>query len=468
MNKTARNALIALALVAALVCGFLTGCGTPASPGGDGETTRVPPAQDTGLTLNIFQPHQSRAALWEELAADYKALTGVTVAVRTSNTAKPATELKEAFKEDEGAPCLFFFTNPREHAAWKDNAADLIDTAAYQRLADRRLALTVNDQVVGLPLAVEAYGIIYNKKILNEYFNLSDKDTSFTGIADITSYKELDELVKDLAANKATLGLDGVFAAPAYKEGESAAWSTRLLSVPVGYEMEQRKLGATGEEINRLDLRYETGYHGFYDLHKGYGTTNEGLENRSYADAVREFATGRAALVLGGTDFLGHLNSAVGRTVEAEDIAFLPAFMNIEEYKAQGLAFEVTEYAAINGKADQEKIKAAGEFLNWLVTSERGMDFLVNKLGLTAPYDNIIENAPPVNALAADALGWLRKSEITNAVTYGVLSPGEEFRDKVLGTGLYDYHRGENTWDRFKADLSAGWETHRARMEENW
>lgn len=463
-----RSTLLALGLCAALLCGFLAGCQNNTPGGDEDETTLTPPAEDTGLVLNLYQPHQSQTTLWEALAADYKNLTGVTLVVHTPKTTDAAVELKEALKGEENAPGLFLFTNPREYKAWQDNAADLRTTTAYQHLADHRLALTADEKIVGIPLGVEAFGLIYNQKILSAYFALEDKDTAFTGIDSIKNHKDLEDLAKDMDAHKSELGIDGVFASPALKAGESAAWGTRLMSVPMGYEMEKKNISVTGDEINELGFGYDTGYKGFYALHTGYGTAAEGFDARSYADAAKEFATGKAAMILGSTDFVGLLNSAVGQSVAAEDCAFLPAYMNIEDYPTQGLAFETVLYAAVNGHANEEETRAADEFLNWLVTSEKGTDFLASKLNVIAPYDSESSAALTNNALAANALTWLKKEGVTNAVTWSVLTPGDEYRDEVVGTGLVKYTKGESAWDEFRADLAAGWKKHRERMNEDY
>ncbi|MCL2494358.1 MAG: extracellular solute-binding protein [Oscillospiraceae bacterium] len=462
-----RRALTALALCAALAAGFLAGCGT--TPGGEKETTQRPPAEETGLKLNIYQPHPAQEGLWQALAADYKNLTGVNVNVITPKTGAPATELKEFLKGERDAPAIFLFTNPREYRAWQDHAMDITQNAAYDRLVDKRLALKAEGKAVGLPVGVEAFGVVYNKKILDGYFALENKKSGLKNINEVKSYKELEALAKDIHERKDDLGIEGAFAAPALKEGEGAAWTTRLLGIPLGYEYERAGLDVTGDKVDEIALRHEAGYRGFYDLHLAHDTAaKENLETRAYADAVREFATGKAAFILGGTELLGHLNSAVGKTVTADQCAFLPAFMNIEDVKAQGLAFEVTEYAAINGRASEEEKQAAGEFLNWLFTSERGTDFLANKLNVLAPYDSVTSSSLPNNPLSAAAFEWLGKEGVTGPVVYGALSPGEEFRDKVMHTGLLAYARGENDWAKFRTGLKEGWAEHRGKVDENY
>ena len=457
-TRTLRRTLLALGLCAAVIAGFLAACGTPAAPGED-ETTR-PPAEDTGVVLNLFQPQHGHATLWDTLAADYRSLTGVTLNVRTPGPGREAlAELKQAL-EGDGAPGLFLFNHPRHHREWQEHAHDLSGTPAYQQLADNRLALVAEERVVALPLGVEAFGIVVNTRILEAYFALEERETEFDSIADVNTYRELEALVQGLHANREELGIDGVFAAPALAEGESAAWGTRLLSIPVGHEIRSRNLDVTGDEIGELNLHYEGGWRGFHRLHHGHITTTENLEDRTYADAAREFGTGRAAMILGSTDFLGHLNSVVGQTVTAADIAFLPIFMNIESATRQGLAFEAVHYAAINGRAAPEEIQAAEDFLNWLVTSERGMDFLVNQLNVIAPFNSVIAGMPPQNPLSISALEWLQNQDAPNTITWSILNPGEEFRDEVLGAGLRAYHAGERAWDRFRDDVREGWQRH--------
>jgi len=451
--------ILALTLCAVLLCAVLAGCKTAEEKREEGI---VPPVEDTGISLNLYQPNPSRAGLWQTLAADYKAITGVTVNVKSPEAGAALTELKEAFKNEEHTPGVFLFNHPREYRAWQDNAADITGTEAYRHLIDNRMALTAEGKVIGLPVGVEAFGIIYNKKILDQYFALEDK--TFASVNEITTYTELERFVKDLHNHKAALGIEGVFAAPAYKEGESGIWTTRLFSIPVGQELTARGQELTGEKLGDLTWNHGAGYRNFHDLMTGHATTKEQLENRSHADAVKEFASGKAALILGGTEFLGMLNSVPSHTVTKDDIAFLPVMLDMEQTGRQGLAFDVVEYAAINGKLSEENRLAASAFLNWLYTSEKGMDFLSNKLNVIAPYDSQNEGTLPNNPLSTDAFAWLKKEDTQNVVTWSALTAGEEFRDKVLGSNMTAYHNGESDWNEFKQKVDKGW----ADLRESW
>jgi len=468
-NRNIRKPLLALGLCAAIIGALLAAC-RPTTH----EPNDTPPAQDTGIVLDIFQPHAAHATMWDALAVEYRNATGVTLNVHRPAAGRHALEeLKDALEREENVPALFFFHNPREYHAWHEHAHNLSETTAYGHLIDRNLALSVleengensNHKVVAIPLGVEAFGIIYNETIMAAYFALDNRGTEFNSINDITTYRNLEELVRDMHEHREALGIEAVFAAPALREGESDVWGTRLMAIPHGQELNNRNIDVTGDEIDRLHLRYEEGLRNFHHLHHQHMTAREGLDSRSYADAATEFGTGRAAMILGSTGFVGYLSSVSSATVNANEIAFMPAFMRMESAPRQGLAFEAVQFAAINGRAEQEHIDAAEQFLNWLITNERGIDFLTNRLGVIAPYSTVINGRQMQNVLAANAVQWLQNAEVTNTITWSMLAPGDEFRDQVVGHGLRYHVRGESSWDEFMEDVREGWERHRARME---
>ncbi len=65
----------------------------------------------------------------------------------------------------------------------------LNNTDFYKLLGDKSLALTIGDDVLAIPYAVEGYGIIYNEEIMNKYFAMSDKYSSMDDIKDFASFK---------------------------------------------------------------------------------------------------------------------------------------------------------------------------------------------------------------------------------------------------------------------------------------
>ncbi|MDR3312897.1 MAG: ABC transporter substrate-binding protein [Oscillospiraceae bacterium] len=471
MNNRKRNiiALLALTLCIALLCGLLAACGMTNKAG---ESSTLPPSSSPAavegeLSVRVYQPDTAQEPLWQALAADYKSLTGVTIALEKPPEATvPLEHLKERLKAEK-PPAVILFTNPSEHAAWKENAADLAGTEAYKRLLDPLLALHADGKPVAVPLGVQAFGVVYNKPILEAYFALPGKATAFTKADDVTDFAKLEALVKDITKNKTELGIDGVFAAAALKEGESAAVSHRLLSLPLSYEFRKANTELTGTAINEISFRYAEPYHAFVDLLLANATAApNALDARTQEAAAAEFTDGKAAMLLGGTELWGKLNTAAAQTLRAEDIGILPAFMQFTEGERTGLALEPQLYAAINAKGSNEERLAAEAFLEWLVSSDRGLDFLGRQLNLLAPYSTLTEALLPSNPLSADAFRQLKAGDATviHLVSATALSPGEEFREKTVGMGLASYAKGESAWDDFKSSVSTKWKEFREKL----
>ena len=121
-------------------------------------------------------------------------------------------------------------------ATWKDYAFDLSDTEFVKALTDTSMALADENGVIyGSPLGIEGYGLIYNAAILNKYFAM--EGAKVTSVDEIKGFAKLKEVVEDMQAKKADLGIDGVFASTSLAPGEDWRWQTHLANYPVYYEI---------------------------------------------------------------------------------------------------------------------------------------------------------------------------------------------------------------------------------------
>ena len=176
--------------------------------------------------FGLFNDQKYDAALKERnLSLIHISLNVVTAASGTYEQ----TLKSEIAKAD--APVLFQINGPKGYASWKDYCKDLKDTEIYQHLTDKNLAITSGDGVYGIPYVVEGYGIIYNDAILQKYFNLPDKGTSFTSMDEIRNFDSLKELVEDMTAKKEELGIEGVFASTSMTPGDDWRWQTHLANI---------------------------------------------------------------------------------------------------------------------------------------------------------------------------------------------------------------------------------------------
>ena len=138
--------------------------------------------------------------------------------------------------------------------------ADLSDSALYEHLTDKSIAIKNGDKVYGIPYTVEGYGIIYNEEIMDKYFKLSNKKTDIKSVKEINSFDKLKQVVEDMQSKKQELGIKGVFASTSLKSGEDWRWQTHLLNVPLYKEFDENDIDLTGDDIKNIEFKYSDNY----------------------------------------------------------------------------------------------------------------------------------------------------------------------------------------------------------------
>ena len=100
------------------------------------------------------------------------------------------------------APTLFQVNGPVGLASWKDYCYDLKDTEIYKQLTSEEFALTNEDgSVPGIAYVIETYGLIYNKALLNDYFE-TDGAVVKSVEEEINSFETLKAVADDIQAKK--------------------------------------------------------------------------------------------------------------------------------------------------------------------------------------------------------------------------------------------------------------------------
>src|SRR5690625_4070257 len=181
----------------------------------------------------------------EELAKEYTEETGVKVKVVTAAQGNYESTLAAEVAKSE-PPTAFFINGPVGFQNWKDYALDLSDTKLYDWLLDKGMAVTGEDDgVYGIPITVEGYGIIYNKAILNKYFESANKSTDYNSMDEINNFDALQAVVEDMTNLKEELGIEGVFSSTSLASGDQWRWHTHLANIPVYYEYKDKDISST-------------------------------------------------------------------------------------------------------------------------------------------------------------------------------------------------------------------------------
>ena len=113
-----------------------------------------------------FKPEQSEA--WQQVAQQYTQLTGVPVTVVTAASGTYEDALRSELAKND-PPTLFQVNGPVGLANWRDYCLDLRDTKLFQSLQSDEFALYDGESVPAVAYAIETYGLIYNKRLLEKY-----------------------------------------------------------------------------------------------------------------------------------------------------------------------------------------------------------------------------------------------------------------------------------------------------------
>lgn len=452
-----------LALVAsfAIFAGLLSACNRNMTNDNNG-TNNAGNAQGTVTEIRYLNFKPEIAEIYDEISAAYEAETGVKLIVETAASGTYESTLTARMATDE-APTLFQINGPIGYASWADYCADLKNTEIYQHLNDKSLAIASGDAVYGIPFVIEGYGIIYNQKILDAYFALANKGTQFTSVDEINSFEEFKALVEDMQAHRQELGIEGVFASTSLKTGEDWRWQTHLLNIPLTLEFTDKNIDFSTEDYKTIDFKYSDNFKNIFDLYINNSTTDsKTLGSVDVTASMAEFAMGKCAMVQNGNWGASQILGVTGNTVSAENIRFMPIYTGTPGEENQGLCIGTENYICINAKASEAEQKAAADFLYWLFTSEKGKDFVSNKLGFIAPFDTFTEDDAPDDPLAREVVRWMNKEGVNNIAWNFTIFPSQTFKDN-LGSSLLKYAQGTTTWDEIKNQVINDWKSEYGR-----
>lgn len=453
-----KKRLLSVVLSAALATTLMAGCGSSSTSTG----SKAASGAKEIYFLN-FKPEI--ASVYKDIATEYEKETGVKVKVVTAAAGTYEATLKSEIAKSD-APTIFQINGPVGYQSWKDYCADLKDSKLYSYLTDKSLAVTDNGGVFGIPYVVEGYGIIYNDAIMNKYFALSDKAVSIKSTSEIKNFDTLKKVVEDMTKHKAQLGIKGVFGSTSLKAGEQWRWQTHLANLPLYYEFKDNtKYDNTivaGLNTDKIDFKYANNYKNIFDLYINNSITDKKLlGSKSVDDSMSEFALGNVAMVQNGNWAWSQIKGVSGNTVKESDIKFMPIYTGVQGEENQGLCVGTENYFAINSKVSKEKQDASLAFLNWLFSSDKGKDYVSNKLGFIAPFNTFKDSERPADPLAKEVATWMSNGSKTVPWTFAAF-PSEDFKNQ-FGDALLQYSQGKMTWDQVAKTVKDAWASEKAK-----
>ena len=450
---------IAIAMAASLSVCMFAGCGETTT---DGSSSTEPAASGTEATASTadasaeggkvyylnFKPEQ--ADQWVALAKTYSDQTGVEVKVETAASGTYEEQLKSEMAKSN-APTLFQVNGPVELASWTDYCYNLKDSSVYQNLKSDDFALISGDEVKGVAYVIETYGIIYNKTLLNKYFETDGAKAK--SVDEINSFDKLKEVVEDIQAKKDDLGILGAFTSAGMDSSSDWRFKTHLANLPIYYEYKADGIDST----DAIKGTYLDNYKAIWDLYINNSTCDPKLiSSKTGEDAEAEFGLGEAIFYQNGT-------WAYDKCIEAgmtdEELGMLPIYIGADGEENQGLCTGSENYWCVNSKASEADIQATLAFLDWVITSDEGRTAMANDMGFVTPFKTFDEDAKyqANNALIKAADEYIAAGKTAVKWNFSTI-PSEKWKDGV-GAALLDYAQGTGDWDGVKTAFVDGWAT---------
>ena len=375
---------------------------------------------------------------WNELADMYTKETGVQVDIQSATSGSYESTLSSELAKNN-APTMFCIGGFDQYAKYKNYLEPLQDSEAYKLLNEqgKQMAHKDGDDVYGLPYAAEWFGIIANKKIINEYAKKSIKD-----------FATLKKVADSIQQHKDDLGLDGAFSTPGLDASNYYRYASHMTQVPVAYEYIDEGVDFEKE----LKGTYLDNYKALWDLEmKDNPTENTMLGSVNYEDSTAEFSTGRVAFYPNGVWAYSQIKD---NDVADEDLAMLPYYMgfpNESKYAANSI-YDISW--SVNKNASEKDKKATLDFIKWMVTNDDAKKILAKDMGFAVPFTTFdSEDFQPDNPLTKSALK-LESDGLTPI--HGAYIPGQAWADGVANA-LLEYAQGTGDWNGVKKAYLDDW-----------
>ena len=335
--------------------------------------------------ITIVQNKVEIDAALQEYAAAYSAETGKNVKVITAGGSSDYNTALKAESASGKEPDIFVIEGPTGYDLYKDKIADMTGAEWTQYTA---AAYMDGDKVVGFPVAVEGYGMAYNKDIL---------DKAGIDPATLTNVDAYTAAFEKLDSMKEELGLDAVVSMVA-GTAPGMTWVTGLhnfnVYLTVGLDrndtsiIDQVLQGQVDEERFHAYCEYVALIFKYSDP--------EMLLNGTQDMQLAAFANGKTAFY--------HQGNWMDPNIVALNVdfpmAYAPhAFLHED---TDGILVNAPSWYVVNQNAGNAEEAIA--FLNALATTEAGHDYMVNKAGMVPAFTNV--ELQPTGPLSKSVMAW--------------------------------------------------------------
>lgn len=377
--------------------------------------------------------YQNKVEIGEQLTAfamAYEEETGVKVTVKTSGGDTPYAETLKAEFQTDRQPDIFVIEGMGGYNTWKST---LVPYEGDEWIDLTSLEFVVDGKVYGFPVAVEAWGMAYNKDLLEK-----------AGVdpATLTSQEAYKTAFEKINSMKNELGIDSVVAMTA---GPDMRWVTGLhnfngylsAGLPYGDTTVLDKLNSGEADMERL-----TQYADWVELLFTYCDETV-LLTGNYDAQVGQFATGKSVFV--------HQGNWIDPWLLENGVEFPMGYAPHASVHGEHNAIFIgaPSFYALNGES--KNLDEARAFLNFMATKELGHKYMVEEAKMIPAFDNVtlVPDAP----LSANVTEWLAKDN--GRYTWLQNDMPDGFGMKTLGPIYESFAKGDIDKAEFIAQVAA-------------
>ncbi|WP_157950174.1 ABC transporter substrate-binding protein [Vallitalea okinawensis] len=394
------------------------------------------------VELDIFQFKVEIVEQLDSLIADFESeYPYISVNLDTTGGGEDYGAALKARMNSGNMPAIFNVPGPTERQLWFDYLEDLSNEPWVEVTSAGLLDnITQEGKVLGQPMNIEGYGVMYNRTILHEA-GITDEE-----IKGVNSLSALRELFAKVDTKKSELGLEATMG---WSVGGTAWWVAAYHTFNVPFAMQEDPLAYVDELNNGTAIIAENErfdeFQNLIDTFIEYSYPDVG--SIDYEKQYSDFAAGKTAFMQQG-------NWTINQLLEIDpelDIAFLPIPLG-DGGKNDSIPVGVPNYWVVNSKLDDSVKDAAILFLNYIAMSERGHQFLIDDAKFIPAFTNV--DATEADPLAQSILEYSSTGKTIPWVWHAFPAGMNETDAKQA---FQDYVSGNKTWIEVLEFLDTKW-----------
>ncbi|AFC32950.1 family 1 extracellular solute-binding protein [Paenibacillus mucilaginosus 3016] len=425
----------ALSLSAVLLAGLAAGCG------GNTDTEQTPAAGGTDaggkqVTLKIFQFKVEINEALNRLKDEYeKANPNVKLQIETvGGGADYGAALKTKFASSD-APDIFNVGGYREMDTWMEHLEDMSDQPWVKDVVPAaKEPMTKDGKLYGMPMNIEGYGLVYNKELFEK-----------AGITETPkTLSQLEDAAKKLQAAGITPFSNGY--------GEWWILGIHNLNVAMARQADPNKfIAGLYDGSQKFGGPVFDDWTKLLDLTLKYGQANP--LTTDYNTQVTNFASGKAAMMQQGN----WTQVQIDKINPNLKLGVLPMPINEDAAANDKLFIGVPNNWVVNKNSAVKK--EAKDFLNWLVTSDIGKQYMTKEFKFIPAFTNITADEKDLGSIATDLMKYSKEGK-TLSWNWPKYPDGVT---NELGATMQAYIAGKVNKDQMYTDFQKAWDNLKAK-----